>query len=166
MEASTLFDRSQKMREGTAVPPTIGRVVNLGRRWALIPINEEQFVRRGTSGSGAAPDALQPARPTLLGSGHSRVPLNRGVHLGWDSAPTPHRQWDPTTLVQRTEDDEADTANRSRYITLCENQMLQRIVEATRAEATDDCWEISGEILEFFDENRLLIRTIQRANSN
>ncbi len=44
--------------------------------------------------------------------------------------------------------------------------MLQRIVEATRADANDDRWEVSGEILEFFEQNRLLIRTIQRANAN
>ena len=37
--------------------------------------------------------------------------------------------------------------------------MLQRIVEAMRDNAIDDRWEISGEILEFFDQNRLLIRT-------
>jgi hypothetical protein len=49
-------------------------------------------------------------------------------------------------------------------ITLQENLMLQRIVEAIQADATDDHWIVAGEITEFFNENQLLIRIAQRAN--
>ena len=42
--------------------------------------------------------------------------------------------------------------------------MLQRIVKAIRSDPTDDHWVISGEISEFFGENRLAIRLAQRAN--
>lgn len=44
--------------------------------------------------------------------------------------------------------------------------MLQRIVEAVVADAADDCWTISGEIMEFRNQNRLLIDTAQRVNRN
>lgn len=94
-----------------------------------------------------------------------QLTVNRGVQLGWDleTAPADHAV---TPLAGQRSDENLSGAQRGQYILLCENQMLQRIVESIRADANDDRWEISGEILEFFEDNRLLIRTIQRANSN
>lgn len=166
-EETSLFGNNQKLREGTAIPPTIGRVVNLGRRWAFIPLGEQLHAQREYPTRARTPDAPPASPANRLGSSESRITLNRGVNLGWESDPTSQRKWTGDTLVRQTDGDAPDTFNaRSQHIILCENQMLQRIVEATRADASDDRWEISGEMLEFFDQNRLLIRTIQRANSN
>ena len=44
--------------------------------------------------------------------------------------------------------------------------MLQRIVEAIREDADDDRWTVSGQVSEFFDQNRLIIRTAQRSGGN
>ena len=59
-----------------------------------------------------------------------------------------------------------EPAGEVAHILVTENLMLQRIVEAIRADATDDRWMVSGEVSEFFNENRLTIRTAQRANVN
>ncbi|TWU59029.1 hypothetical protein Poly51_18140 [Rubripirellula tenax] len=55
--------------------------------------------------------------------------------------------------------------NPSQFV-LVENLSLQRIVEAIRDDASDDRWILSGEVTEFFGENRLSVRTAQRSNSN
>ena len=121
VDAARLFD-APKLREGTLIPPTIGRVVNLGRRWAFVP-----------SGDKSADQHLRATpftdRESLAG-----------------------------------EDQTFNTNRHGQPLLLCENQSLQRIVEAARANPNDDRWELSGEIFEFFDQNRLLIRTAQRAN--
>lgn len=123
-DESILFRENQKLREGTLVPPTIGRVVNLGRRWAFVPTDSESTTAQQTA---TTTSRLTP----------------RGID---DSV------------------SDAEAAESHRYVILCENQMLQRIVEAMRGNQVDDRWEVSGEVLEFFERNRLLIRTAQRAN--
>lgn len=137
-DASNLFGGEQKLREGTVIPPTVGRLVNLGRRWAFVP----------TGNSEHRPDPLtnrEPSSPSL----------------------SPAHQSSGSSLVGLAGDQSLDAdRNNATFIILCENQMLQRIVEAMRDDAINDHWEISGEILEFFDQNRLLIRTVQRANSD
>lgn len=163
--AGGLFTRELKLREGTVVPPTVGRVVHLGRRWAFVPLHP--------SADSPLPP-LNELRETTPAPAHARpamdrdqrqLTVNRGVQLGWDleTAPADHAV---TPLAGQRSDENLSGAQRGQYILLCENQMLQRIVESIRADANDDRWEISGEILEFFEDNRLLIRTIQRANSN
>ncbi len=99
--------RGRLLREGTRIPPTVGRVVLIGRRWAFVPASHD-----------AAPEAKS----------------------------VPHLE-----LPQ---------------MVISENLMLQRIAEAIHVDSSDDSWTISGEIAEFFDSNRLIIVTAQRANSN
>ena len=135
-EEITRFGGQQMLREGTVIPPTIGRLVNLGRRWAFIPADD------------VAPHRHELAARDFLSTN-----------------PPPAHQSSQSDLIRRADGEPLDAVGNSEtVIVLCENQMLQRIVEAVRENASDDRWEISGEILEFFDQNRLLIRTVQRAN--
>jgi hypothetical protein len=77
------------------------------------------------------------------------------------------RQWAfvPTTSPQAAGGEPAAEPSTARFV-LVENLMLQRIVEAIRADSRDNSWLLSGEVTEFFQENRLLIRTAQRAASS
>lgn len=166
--AVSLFGRQQKLREGTVIPPTVGRVVNLGRRWAFVPMDKRVVSHREFGFDDAPPKPGQLSTLARVAADDDPVTLSRGVNLRWDSNPRSPQRWreEAQSGSQASNDEPARRSNEAQHIILCENQMLQRIVEATRADANDDRWEISGEILEFFDQNRLLIRTIQRAGSN
>ena len=48
---------------------------------------------------------------------------------------------------------------------LIENLTLQRIVTAVRADSADRLWEVTGEVTEYTGENRLMLRTAQRATA-
>lgn len=135
VDATQLFE-TPKLREGTTIPPTIGRVVNLGRRWAFVPLDNKPLNNKAKEKS---------TDPRSTGQRLTPAPSMRRQELASGEATIPMQ-------------------NDSQPLLLCENQSLQRIVEAARANPNDDTWELSGEILEFFDQNRLLIRTAQRAS--
>lgn len=128
-----LMTRPSHLREGTLVPPTSGRIVLIGRRWAFVSDTDENR-------------ALVPVES----SSSPRTTVNFG---GQQSFADPR------------EDDPKSNQSPSQLL-ITENLMLQRLVEAIRDDTSDDHWTISGEVTEFFDQNRLTIRTAQRANSN
>ncbi len=162
-----LFSGQQKLREGTIIPPTIGRVVNLGRRWAFVPMKDATTVGRDSTARVLPAKDPHSASTRHLGGLDNRGAFNAEMRLSGESSSPHQRNWNGSTLVRNADDNPLDAVSDNRqHIVLTENQMLQRIVETMKADTTDDRWELSGEILEFFDENRLLIRTVQRANSN
>ena len=146
----------KRLREGTLVPSTIGRIVLLGRRWAFVPAGQETTGldvgarERDTFASRTTSD-LRP-RPSRLGAG---------------TRPDSSLQSNPAlaTLISAQVNGQNAFDLNLPHLILVENLTLQRIVEAIRADASDDQWAITGEITEFFSENRLVIRTAQRANS-
>jgi hypothetical protein len=139
------------LREGTRIPPTTGRIVMVGRRWAFIPIVDREepdtVASRRSSVTHAFMISKSRRRATRLGSSGNDYGLNRFTSVASPMYEIADKL--PAAFEQ---------------ITLQENLMLQRIVKSIRADATDDHWVISGEITEFFNENRLSIRLAQRAN--
>lgn len=139
------------LREGTRIPPTTGRIVMVGRRWAFIPIVDrdepDTVASRRSSVAHAFMISKSRCRATRLGSSGNDYGLNRFTPVGSPMYEIADKL--PAAFEQ---------------ITLQENMMLQRIVKSIRADATDDHWVLSGKITEFFNENRLSIRLGQRAN--
>ena len=141
------------LREGTRISPITGRVVMLGRRWVFIPSNnqveENAVANRDTQVMRAYMVANAPLRGSRLGSLTYANGLKR-FH----------------TVAAPLEGNGAEESIPFEQIMLQENLMLQRIVEAIRADATDDHWRVSGKVTEFFGENLLSIEIAQRANQN
>lgn len=150
---------AELLREGTLIPPTVGRIVMLGRRWAFIPARQVQKTDDDlvTFGSDRAVASMvsftRKPRPTRLGAGSTSFSASADSKMG-------------VTLV-RTETSNGNTFRTVLpQVLVVENLMLQRIAEAIRADGSDDRWTVSGEVMEYFNENQLLIRTAQRAGSN
>jgi hypothetical protein len=139
------------LREGTRIPPTTGRIVMLGRRWVFIAVTDQQdqktVARHDTSITRAFLVSNAKHRASRLGQRPNQQAPKR-----FRPAAAPIQEMNqsvPAALQQ---------------ILLHENLMLQRIVEAIQADGTDDHWVVSGEVSEFFNENRLSIHLAQRAN--
>jgi hypothetical protein len=150
--------RSQ-MREGTLIPPMSGRIVLVGRRWAFLPDGLESESARVTSSASSAAASSSPFE--------FPKPNNRPTQLGDTSPIDPYAAPAPSldASLSSSPETSGQLGRPKSQILICENVMLQRVVEAVRLDASDDRWTVSGEITEFFDENRLLIRTAQRANA-
>lgn len=138
-----------QLREGTRITETAGRVVMMGRRWA--------FVRAAPQNPPDPDVALRPRRlPAMDGK-------PRPKRLGLASGPRPSRLTViPIALWNGREN---ATEIPARHMLITENLMLQRIVEAIRADGSDNVWSLTGEVTEFFNENRLIIHTAKRAGS-
>lgn len=130
------------LREGTRIPPTPGRIVLMGRRWvfmagplAAVP-SLDQADDRDQAASGFDPSEVR----RLFGS------------VAFTS----------TSEVSASASDQASRS--SIQLVLTENLNLQRIIEALRSDPADENWIVTGQISEFFGENRLTILTAQRSN--
>ena len=121
----------------------------IGRRWAFLPgtievaqnrasTNEssDQFSFRSTNRNFQSQDKPDPITNPSRPDGR----LSLGLRVRGDNVPR-------------------------KQVLIVENLMLQRLVEAIRVDPSDDGWTISGEVIEFFDQNRLIIRTAQRSNA-
>ena len=137
------------LREGTRIGETVGRVVMMGRRWAFV---------RASQQNPPEPDiALRPRRlPAIDGK-------PRPKRLGLASGPRLTRLTAIPIELQTGRENATEIPTRHMLIT--ENLMLQRIVEAIRADGSDNVWSVTGEVTEFFNENRLIIHTAKRAGS-
>ena len=149
---------AELLREGTLIPPTVGRIVMLGRRWAFIPAGHDaktgdDLVTPGLDRTvGSMVGFTRKPRPTRLGAANSSFSTSTDSVIG-------------TTLV-RTGSSKGNTFRTALpQVLVIENLMLQRIAEAIRADGSDEHWTVSGEVTEYFNENQLLIRTAQRAGS-
>jgi hypothetical protein len=139
------------LREGTRIPPTTGRIVMLGRRWVFVAATDQEIDETVAHHDADIRRALLVTkvkyRPSRLGQSRRQM------------KPTKFR---PTAApIQEMNSSVPDALKQ---ILLHENLMLQRIVEAIQADPTDDHWVVSGEVTEFFNENRLSIHLAQRAN--
>ena len=138
--------KGKRMREGTMVPPTDGRIVMVGRRWAFVSAGAEPVdaIPGGEFGTLDGINFRQGSPPPAS----PRPPAFR------DQASA-----SPTAPIGKS----ASTDDKLAQVTVVENLVLQRMVEAIRADPGDDRWTITGEITEFFDQNRLIIRTARRS---
>lgn len=134
------------LREGSRIPPTPGRVVLMGRRWVFL-----------AGPSVAAKNSIQADDRDQAAS---------------DFDPTEVRRLFGSVAFTSTSDSSAsggsvdrEPGNRhSVQLVLAENLNLQRIIEALRSDPADENWILTGQISEFFGENRLMILTAQRSN--
>lgn len=168
------------IREGTIVPPTSGRVVMLGRRWAFVP-DESTLLHRQLKGELLSGKLDEKARsnPNLrrlvdVDRATDQVSNKRGVAVKFDRI---NRMIGPVTMVnlptrlassRADRDASTDTKKDSSVegqVILAENLMLQRIVSSLRNDVSDDRWVVSGTISEFFGENRMVISAAQRGNA-
>ena len=155
-------DKPEQMREGTLIPPTSGRVALVGRRWAFVPDGLDDDKAGSVAQSDEFADSSSPfAFRSQVGRSQrsSNSPSTRDRY----ASPARSIEADLLTAIGIA----APNPNTPQIQMLIgENLMLQRIVEAIRLDASDDRWTVSGEVTEFFDQNRLIIRTAQRANVN
>lgn len=143
--------KPQVMREGTRIPPTTGRIEMLGRRWVFVPVRVEDQQFRPTAAAPAVQRAfrISPMAPKATRLG--QAPGSRAL-VPFRPAAAPMEAVAEQPVLPFGQ------------ILLQENLMLQRIVEAIQEDPTDDHWIVSGEVTEFFNENRLTIQVAQRAN--
>jgi hypothetical protein len=144
------------LREGSAIPPTPGRIVMLGRRWAFVTKGvEKDLPQELTNG-----DPMKKSTVVSFLASPSRKPAPLGMNSALTDQKAPNTRLISALAPAITEQQAPPDLPQ---VLLVENLMLERIVEAIRADASDDRWSISGEVTEFFGENRLIIRTAQRA---
>ena len=162
------------LREGTLVPPTEGRIMMLGRRWTFLPhwieppnpaatavVPRKQIELFHTT---LASMQLSRGQTIDLGSGYSQLVENRQrEEIRTTLSLTSTRLVSTTTEAAPVVEENLEV--KLGQVLLSENLMLQRIVKSIRIDGLDDRWTLTGEVSEFMGENRLLIRTAQRAAS-
>ncbi len=167
------------LREGTPIPPTSGRFIMMGRRWAFVPdaaAGAEQDAGRDDQRSPAASDRAQedlageipssaesrrePRAPTVYpargtGSGEAGSANVESTEVGKAGSETerdaPESSSDPQPLELP-------------QMLVVENLLLQRIVDAVRDDTIANRWTVTGMVTEYFGENRLILHTAQRAD--
>jgi len=130
MKAGMKAEVTQLLREGTQIPPTTGRIVMLGRRWAFVPVSAKKMMMSDSNPSSISKKKMMKKKKMMM------------EMMMEDES-------NPSSLPQ---------------ILLQENLILQRVVKAINFDSNDDHWIISGEVTEFFNENRLTIRLAQRTS--
>ena len=140
------------LREGTQVKELTGRFLLVGRRWAFLPDRPPA----PPVAPELAPIAAKSNSQTVTTYRETQAAGQRSVTIRSTTSQSAAEAQPSTPPVQ------AELQWISQLLVV-ENQMLQRVVEAIRATPSDDRWMISGEVTEFFDENRLLLKTVQRA---
>ncbi|KAA1258417.1 hypothetical protein LF1_09360 [Rubripirellula obstinata] len=168
------------IREGTAIPPTEGRVLMLGRRWAFVP-DQSSLLHRQMNGespndaSGARLGFLDKSlkivsKPSLaqtqsnkLNRTSSSYRSNRLIGpVSMVNSPTRLVSTKTSTTLSAPTDKHSAKLGQ---IILAENLMLQRIVASLRSDVSDDRWILSGTINEFFGENRMVVSAAQRGSA-
>jgi hypothetical protein len=154
-DSENLAKHQIRLREGTLVPTSVGRIVLAGRRWAFITSAEtaDDIVETDKSFRASLVGFNSKPRPSRLGQGKNPTTATTRVAQTETLAASPTKTKRPPNILPPR-------------IILAENLMLQRIVTAIRADLSDDHWTVTGEITEFFDDNQLVIRTAQRTNSH
>lgn len=154
-----------RLREGTLVPPTIGRIELKGRRWEFVSditrAQPEDVVETTPVEHGWLVGFIPRSRALRTAPSQSKRQRTLGRQRTMQKTPKPAQ-----TLASVPARVDKPGLALPTSIVLTENLMLQRIAEAIRENPSDDLWVISGEITEFFEENRLIIRTAQRSNTN
>jgi len=122
---------TQLLREGTRIPPTTGRIVMLGRRWAFVPVSAKKKMMMAESDPASVSKKMMMKKEKMK--------------------------------MEKMMEDESNPSSLPQIL-LQENLILQRVVKAINFDSKDDHWIISGEVTEFFNENRLTIRLAQRTS--
>lgn len=155
------------LREGTMIPPTVGTIIQVGRRWVFAPSNPETLTPRFFESGGTmrhlSSGMIAQARPTRLGTATDESATGSAGQVA-ETQSTREKPLPPKQSGAVPSNQTREVANEGKLIVLSENLMLQRIVEAVVADAADNRWTISGEITEFRNQNRLRIHTAQRTN--
>lgn len=147
------IETDRRYREGTTVPRTDGRIVLLGRRYAFVPGG------RSLADGARTPDGSAVLDSNIRNNDQPTILVRRPMM----DRPT-IRKTGSTGLEPISDATDRSATTQGSPLLLVENLMLQRIVESMRVDPADDRWTLGGEMLEFFDGNRLLIRTAQRSN--
>lgn len=133
-------------------------------------MNRSDNIRSGR-GSDAPPNPSQLSTQEYLREGTMVLPTTgRLAMLGRRWVFIPNEKEDRNVnenerLISRGETPDMQSFDQSHAITLVENLVLQRMINAIRADSNDHTWTITAKVTEFFDENRLLLLTAQRANA-
>ncbi len=143
-------DAARRFREGTLIPPTIGRIAMMGRRWVFIP----------DEAAGDAAAQTDDAATTTASSWSFQTETRISPFRSTGNGVLTRTRESATTSTQAPG---ASRMPRLPQILVVENLMLQRLVEAIREDAGDDHWSITGEITEFDGENRLILRSAKQA---
>ena len=136
-----------RLREGTRLPPSVGRFFRSGRRWVFEQETTESERNRAVL---PAADAVPP--------GQTPYPAAQADSAGADSRPADSPQADSPQARAAQQ-----TAVQLRVL---ENLALQRIVDAIAQDASDVRWTVTGEVTEFAGENWLLLAAVFRAPSS
>ncbi|HBV64184.1 MAG TPA: hypothetical protein DEF45_14310 [Rhodopirellula sp.] len=151
-----------RLREGTSIPATFGKVVALGpRRWGFVPVAVPELRRMEAVNESESAKITGPKqRGTVTGRVDS-VTLSSTVSTSRDGGE--RTRGNAAILAFPGTGKSVATENSSEPIVLItENLMLQRIVQAIREDELDSLWQITGQVTEYFGENRLTILTAQR----
>ncbi len=158
VDASSPTDsEARHFREGTLVEGITGRFAMVGRRWAFIPDRPLDLSRTAAGSAGAVePESSKTTtvNSTIFGA---RTPSGKSVAVVTSTTRTKNH-----LLKQYQSLDTPITSADLPQLLVSENLMLQRVVDAVRADQADSQWTVSGEIKEFFDENVLLLKTVKR----
>ncbi|EMI22082.1 signal peptide protein, partial [Rhodopirellula maiorica SM1] len=123
-----------QLREGTVIPQITGQISMSGRRWLFTPSDQN-------GGETQSPDNRLRKTETHLRESVENNAISRVF----------------TTSIE-TYEQETKTlqpSKQSKSLEIVENLVLQRVVNAIRADANDSQWTITARVTEFFDENRL-----------
>ena len=147
-----------RLREGTRVPATLGTVVALGpRRWAFIPAARPVVeMPQPVTQSESVEITVTQQNGTVTRRVDS-LTLSTKVPAGRGSA--------AASALRQAVDSDAEQENREQIVLITENLMLQRIVQAVTEDELDSSWQVTGQVTEYFGENRLTILTAQRAQA-
>ncbi|WP_442505109.1 hypothetical protein SH528x_003884 [Novipirellula sp. SH528] len=132
----------QQLREGTIMPQITGQISMSGRRWVFTPIAEKQI------------DNNSPANRLRKIESRTRQTVNAG---------STSRTFETSLEVYEQATPAKNARSEPKSIEILENLVLQRVVNAIRADANDNQWTITARATEFFDENRLILLTAQRS---
>ena len=151
-----------RLREGTSIPATLGKVVALGpRRWAFVPL-----AKPGLKDVEAVPDSdsvkitVNQQREIVTGRVDPVTLLNKISTIRDGDK----RRQDNVVIsaMSSAVSSVADESRSEPIVLIAENLMLQRLVQAIREDELDSLWRVTGRVTEYFGENRLTILTAQR----
>ncbi|TWU17632.1 hypothetical protein Pla52o_48470 [Novipirellula galeiformis] len=131
-----------QLRDGSVIPPITGQISMSGRRWLFTPVQE-----KGT-------------QAVLPGNSLRQINIESRESLRSNAA---------SVVFESSLRSFAETASEKpsnpevKSYELVENLVLERVVNAIRADANDNQWTITAQATEFFKDNRLILLTAQRS---
>lgn len=151
-----------RLREGTSIPATLGKVVALGpRRWAFVPLTKPVLKDvEAVTDSESVKITVNQQREIVTGRVDPVTLLNKiSTFRDGDKG----RQDNVVvSAMSSTGSSVADESRSEPIVLIAENLMLQRLVQAIREDELDSLWRVTGRVTEYFGENRLTILTAQR----